>query len=104
TLAPPTLAGHALEAPDQIVLGPVTLAQLHKRVGDTVVASLGSAGDAANSVPPTRLRVVGTATMPAVGTGGPHPSMGTGAVFATQLLPDAFLHSYGALSGPNMVF
>ena len=67
----PLLSGHALEANNQIVLGAATLAQLHKRVGDTVVATYGSPKDDPVYVPPTRLRIVGTATLPAVGSSQP---------------------------------
>lgn len=38
-VAPLMLSGHALQANNQIVLGAATLAQLHKRVGGSVVAS-----------------------------------------------------------------
>jgi hypothetical protein len=104
-LTPPILSGHAPEAGDQIVLGAATLAQLHKRVGDTVVGNFGNVKDPALSTPPTRLRVVGTATMPALGAQNTlHTSMGTGALFTTQLLPAAALNAYGAFSGPNTVF
>ena len=41
---PPMLSGHPLEA-DQIVLGAATLAQLHKRIGGTVIASYGRPHD-----------------------------------------------------------
>ena len=81
SVAPPILSGHGLEATDQIVLGGTTLAQLHKHVGDTVEASYGNRS-------PTRLRIVGTATMPAVGPADQlHLSMGTGALVAYQQLP-----------------
>ena len=36
TVAPPILAGHGLATSRQIVLGAATLAQLHKRIGDSV--------------------------------------------------------------------
>jgi hypothetical protein len=79
---PPILSGHTLEARDQIVLGATTLAQLRKRVGDTVQARYGSVSKG------TRLRIVGTATMPAVGPGlGLRLSMGTGALVSDLLLP-----------------
>ena len=39
-ISPPILAGHAVEAKDQIVLGAATLAQLDKQIGDTVVVTL----------------------------------------------------------------
>jgi hypothetical protein len=106
---PPMLSGRPLEADNQIVLGAATLAQLHKRVGDTVVASYGTRQDAPVYIPPTRLLIVGTATLPAVGDPDTlHPSMGTGAVIPAGIEPPAFrkfLHSpYRALNGPTMVF
>ena len=36
TISPPLLSGHGFDAPNQVVLGALTLAQLHKRVGETV--------------------------------------------------------------------
>jgi hypothetical protein len=53
------LPGHGLDASHDIVLGPATLAQLHQRVGGTVVVSGGSLR--------VRLRIAGTATRPAIG-------------------------------------
>ena len=90
-LSPPILSGHALDANNQVVLGAATLAALHKKVGDTVVVSYGSPQDAPVYIPPSHLVIVGTATMPAIGTSGTlHPSMGTGALFATDIEPAAF--------------
>ena len=87
SVAPPILTGHGLEAINQIVIGGTTLADLHKRVGDTVEASYGPSAS-------TRLRIVGTATMPAVGPAGQlHLSMGTGALVSYQLLPAAVRNS-----------
>ena len=108
-VSPPMLSGHPLEADNQIVLGAATLAQLHKRVGDTVIASYGTPRDAPVYVPPTRLVIVGTATLPAVGSAQAlHTSMGTGAIIPTEVEPPAlqkFLRSpYPALNGPAMVF
>jgi len=79
---PPTLTGHGLDRPGQIVLGPGTLAQIHKSIGDVVTVRYGTTA-------PHLLRIVGTATMPAVGVAGVtgHASMGTGAVVPYQLLP-----------------
>jgi hypothetical protein len=81
-VVPPILSGHGLDAPDQIVLAPDTLSQIHKVLGDTVRVSYG-----ATTV--HHLVIVGTATMPAVGVGGltGHPSLGTGALVPYQLLP-----------------
>ena len=109
-ISPPILAGHAVETKDQIVLGAATLAQLHKRIGDTVVVTYGRFGDPVY-VPPTRLVVVGTATMPAVGYSSvidDHTSMGTGALMSEAGLPRSFEHALASanptLNGPNLVF
>ena len=111
TLAPPVLAGHAVTQKNQIVLGVATLAQLHKHIGATVVVSYGQAQDAPLYIPPTRLVIVGTATMPAVGSSGifaDHTSMGTGALVSTGIEPTAYqqaqLNHDPTLNGPNMVF
>jgi hypothetical protein len=108
-VSPPLLSGHPLEADNRVVLGAATLAQLHKRVGDTIIASYGTPADAPVYIPPTRLQIVGTATLPAVGAPHTlHTSMGTGAVIPAGIEPPAlrkFLHSpYRALNGPTMVF
>jgi hypothetical protein len=51
-----------------------------------VVVSYGSPKDAPIYQPPTHLLIVGTATMPAIGTPGTlHPSMGTGALFSSAI-------------------
>lgn len=104
----PMLRGHQVDAPNQIVLGAATLAQLHKQVGDTVTASYGSPADAPVYIPPTRLTIVGSATLPAIGLAQTlHPSMGTGAIILVGTEPPAFrkfLHSpYRALNGPQTV-
>ena len=79
SVSPPLLSGRGLQAASQVVLGPATLAQLHKHVGDTVVADTGQQ-------PPVRLRIVGTASLPTIGSSGnPSLQMGTGAVVALDL-------------------
>jgi hypothetical protein len=78
-VTPPMLSGHDLDGPGQVVLGAETLAQLHKHVGSTVQVSVGAGKS-------TTLRVVGTATFPAVG-GSQHPELGTGALLDYQLIP-----------------
>jgi hypothetical protein len=103
-VAPPIVAGHALEGKNQIVLGAATMAQLHKQLGDTVAMRY------VPKFPPKaiRLKIVGVATMPAIGIAeGLHTSMGVGAVVpadngaVTEMLgPDA----YPGCNGPNMVF
>ena len=97
-VAPPVLSGHGLEAPNQILLGPVTLAQLHKRVGEDVTLDNGLSAS-------IRLVIVGTATLPAIGAGETqHLEIGSGAVLAQQLIP-APDRGFGDLPGsPEAVF
>jgi hypothetical protein len=97
SVAPPILTGHGSDRPGEIVLGPGTLAQIHKSVGDTVTVRYGTAT-------PHLLRIVGTATMPAVGVAGVtgHASMGTGAVVPYQLLPASVRNQFNlSPPGPN---
>jgi hypothetical protein len=62
------------------VLGQATLNQLHKQVGESV--EVGSGGVT------TKLRIVGTATLPTIGVGGTnHLEMGSGAILSYQLIP-----------------
>ena len=103
-VSPPVIQGHGLRASNQIVLGAVTLAQLHKRIGDIVEMGYTS------NLPlhPIRLVIVGVATMPAIGIAeGLHTSMATGAIvpadnglLTEKLGPEA----YPGCNGPNMVF
>ena len=94
TLTPPLLSGHQPDGRDQIVLGPATLAQLHKHLGDHVSIS--------NANLSAHLTIVGTATMPAVGLWqGLHTSMGTGALASDQLLPAT---ANGCAGPPGMAF
>ena len=84
---------HGVDGAHQVVLGAATMAQLHKHLGQYVTVSYGSPKDAPIYVPPTRLRIVGTATFPAIGfasTVSDHTSMGTGALLSVQMLPKAF--------------
>jgi hypothetical protein len=97
-IAPPILTGHGFDAADQIVLGPSTMAALHKHVGDTVEASYGNAA-------PARLKIVGTATMPAVGaTEGSDLSIGTGAIVSYQLIPATTRDAQGSAFNPSAIF
>jgi len=98
-VTPRPLTGTTLAGPGQIVLGPATLDQLRKRVGDTVTVSEGQI------VPPVRLRIAGTAALPTIGDViGVHASLSTGAIFSTQALPPRDLTQYGPVSGPNAMF
>ena len=91
-ITPRILSGHGLGGPREVVLGPATLAQLHKRVGDTVTLASGDFH--------VRLRIAGTGTMPAIGgVLSIHPSMSTGALFSTALIPANASGAFGPLLG-----
>jgi hypothetical protein len=97
---PPVLTGHALETSGQVVLGAITLAQLHKHVGETVSVSTVNAGPG----PTTRLLIVGTATMPTMGGPGPHLEMGTGALLDYRLVPAAARNPFNdPTTGPEVI-
>jgi FtsX-like permease family/MacB-like periplasmic core domain len=105
----PLLSGHEVRGPNQVVLGAETMQELHKHLGDTVVATYGTRSDYPVYVPPTRMTIVGTATLPAIGgTLSLHTSMGVGAIVPLSIEPPAFmrfLHSkYKALNGFGAVF
>jgi hypothetical protein len=98
TIGPSLLSGHGLDHEDQVVLGALTLSQLGKRVGDTVeVRSPGTV--------PTRLRIVGTATMPAFGgASGQHMEMGSGALVDYRLIPPGQRNLFDQPDpGPNAI-
>ncbi len=100
----PLLSGHEITGPKQVVLGAETLQVLHKRLGQTVMLSYGTKKDYPVYVPPTRVTIVGTATLPAIGgVLSLHTSMGVGAIVPLSIEPPAFkkfLHSkYEALNG-----
>jgi hypothetical protein len=109
-VAPPILSGQPVTAAHEIVLGAATLAQLGKHLGDYVTVTYGTPADAPIYVPPTRMRVVGTATFPAIGfasTVSDHTSMGTGVLLANQDFPKTFAEAVQtgpvpALDGPNL--
>ena len=95
---PPLLSGHGLAGPSQVVLGAATLAKLHKGLGETVTVSSGVG-------PSTRLRIVGTATMPAIGVGSEvHLEMGTGALLSSDLIPLVDKNPFNdPVTGPNAI-
>lgn len=97
SVTPPLLSGHNLDGPGQVVLGAETLSQLHKRVGETVEVS-GNTGKS------TALRIVGTATFPAVG-GNQHTELGTGALLDFRLIPKSARNIFNLPGGgPNAEF
>src|ERR1700735_3606459 len=88
TVEPPTISGQPLHGPDQIELGEVTLAELGKKVGDTVRVG---------ARPYTRtIRITGVVTLPSFGLAtSDHVSLGRGA-----MLPEAtLLAAEGATGG-----
>jgi hypothetical protein len=93
-VAPPVLTGHGLQGSNQVVLGPVTMNDLHKKVGETVTFSTGEGK-------PRTLTIVGTSTFPAISAGG---DSGHGAVLAMSDFPAALLNLQDAtIPGPNVV-
>jgi len=83
--------------------------QLHKRLGQTVTASYGTKKDYPVYVPPTKMTIVGTATLPAIGgTLTSHTSMGVGAILPIDIEPPAFkkfLHApFESLNGYSAIF
>jgi hypothetical protein len=97
TVSPPLLSGHGFNATNQVVLGTATLAQLHKKLGDTV--EVGAPGAAT-----TRLKIVGTATLPTIGVQGlSHLEMGSGAVLSYKLIPPGERNLFDVPAGPNAI-
>ncbi len=94
SVAPPVLSGTALRASDEIVLGATTLAEMHRNVGDWVHVELAGPISA-------RLRIVGTATLPTIGSSGKlHTTMGTGAILPSRLVQG----QTGNGDAPNAIF
>ncbi len=93
-VTPSLLTGHSVESNDQVVLGEATLRELHERLGQWV--TLGDDGGA-----PRRLRIVGTATIPALSSDA---GLGQGALVATSDFSPSLLNLQGnPVAGPNMV-
>jgi len=110
-VSPPILSGHEVDTNHQIVLGAATMASLHKTIGDTVEVSYGGPKDAPVYIPPTKLTIVGTATLPAVGYSSfisEHTSMGTGAIVPNGIEPAAMAQAIKSpdpnLNGWELVF
>ncbi len=109
-VTPPILTGHAVEEAHQVVLGAATMAQLGKRLGQSITVTYGAPKNEPIYLPPTRLVIVGTATFPTIGfasTVSDHTSMGTGALLSFQMLPKAFAAAFDSgpsptLDGPNL--
>ncbi len=98
-VGPSILTGRGLDGPGQVVLGPATLAALHKHVGDQVTVQLGPV------IRDARLRIAGTAALPALGdTLGIHPSLSTGAILPTGAVSPTALDEGGSADyGPNAI-
>jgi hypothetical protein len=96
---PTVRSGRSVRALDEIVLGVTTLADLHKRVGDTVLIGRGSQSQ--------RMRVVGSAVLPTIGIShGAYTSVGVGAAAPVEKLPGVTrrAESGAANDGPNAIF
>jgi ABC-type lipoprotein release transport system permease subunit len=95
-VSPPILSGHGFDAVNQVVLGEATLAQLHKQVGDSVEVSVDGTT--------TKLRIVGTSTLPTIGVGGiDHLEMGSGAILSYKLIPASQRNLFDVPAGPNAI-
>jgi putative ABC transport system permease protein len=93
-VGPPILSGHGLEASNQIVLGNQTLAELHKRIGDTVTFFDGKSKA-------ITLRIVGAATLTPITKG---LDMGTGALVPTSDIPASLLNAQdSSIPGPQAI-
>lgn len=110
-IQPPILSGHGIQNNHQIVLGNLSLALLHKKVGQTVEVSYGSPENAPVYIPAVTMKIVGTATFPAVGfstTVAEHTSMGTGALVPLGVQPPSFTRAVSSkdpiLNGPDEIF
>ncbi len=99
SVGPPLLSGHAFDSSNQVVLGAATLAELHKHVGDKV--TVGGPGFSL-----TTLKIVGTATMPAIGSvGSSHLEMGEGALLSYKLISPGARNVFDVpIAGPNAIF
>jgi hypothetical protein len=92
-VGPSLLSGHDVDAADEIVVAPGTLAQLHAHVGGFVRVGTGAAAKS--------LRVVGTAALPAVGVAtNLHTELATGAVVSTSMV-STHDRGLGSLDGPE---
>jgi hypothetical protein len=97
-VGPQILSGSGLDGPGDVVLGPATLAALHKKVGDKITVRLGPV------IRDATLKISGTAALPALGdTLGIHPSLSTGAILPDSVVSPAALHDAGPDSGPNAI-
>jgi hypothetical protein len=97
-IGPQILSGSGLNGTGDIVLGPATLAALHKKVGDKITVRLGPV------IRHDTLTITGTAALPALGdTLGIHPSLSTGAILPVSAVSKAALDEAGPESGPNAI-
>ena len=110
-VGPPILSGREINGANEIVFGQATLDALGKKIGDTVSVGYGSPSTAPLYLPARPMRIVGTATFPALAgssTFAVHTSMGVGALFSYLSLPASFLRqitsSDPTQTGPSIVF
>ena len=110
-VGPPVLSGREVTGANEVVVGESTLASLGKRVGDLVQVGFGSPNTAPLYLPPRAMRIVGTATFPAVAgssTFAEHTGMGTGALISylslTALFRSQIQDPDPTRDGPALVF
>ena len=109
-VVPPITSGHEPRTNHQIVLGTATMEELGTHLGGMVTVTYGNPKAAPLYLPPVKLRVVGTATFPALGfpsSEGDHTSMGTGALVPSGLISASFVRAEESpdpvLNGPEFV-
>jgi hypothetical protein len=98
-IQPPVLSGHGLAGTRQIVMGAITLAALHKHIGDTVAVR-------ARTGRASTLTIVGVDTLPTIGAGGgPHLEMGIGALLPYSYIPAPARDPFDdPVTGPEEIF
>jgi hypothetical protein len=96
---PPIVDGRGIETAREVVLGTETAVALGKQLGDTVRIRNDAGRD-------TRLRIVGTATLPTIGIiHGSYTSLGVGAMVDQHLVPGYGANiEEGGYTGPNVWF
>jgi ABC-type antimicrobial peptide transport system permease subunit len=92
-IGPSLLSGHDVQAPNQMVVAPDTLADLQAHLGDTITVGSGKNEK--------HLQIVGTAALPAVGVAtNLHLELATGAVVATSVIAPGD-RGFGDHDGPE---
>jgi predicted lysophospholipase L1 biosynthesis ABC-type transport system permease subunit len=95
-MQPPTISGHPLSGGDQIEVGAQTLAELGKKVGDSVRIGTGASA--------RQVTITGTVTLPSFGLAtADHVSLGRGAMLPIATLAAAVGRGNAQAGGPAAV-